>query len=408
MLVRQVLDSNQEMTKRLRVLERQNNVIFSSDRSTNGALEAHNDAGSAIGPSRQNSLRSSNTEVQRWSRPRAYPFTFDQVLQRTRVYSRTARLPDRPFSLSSSAVQSVGWSVLSELSVSDVSNISVLALPIFIDDLYNSQHFATNQDLEIGLPEDQPSCSQIPHCENLAFKPFDGPLDDPCPIFIAATLRRLNINGYSWWYSLCITYAGSPEVRRIELGELPMHLFRQLEDEGKNPSFLLQLDASVASPLVPLFEEYSRVAGHGPEYYILENVFAMTESDREIRHTLLKRFGFKDRGTLREQAMVELKSQLPLSPEDRLSNAFRLLSQAEQADNAQDYVGALNGYGSGCGLLQQVMSGCLLYSQWAELRAVVSTSSIDPQLPVSHPFVKRASYRSRYNELREVFMSNQT
>lgn len=378
MLVRQVLESNQEMTKRLRALERQNSVARSAHRSMNEPMEAHNDEGSTIRPRRQNSSNSNRTVLRSLSRTTAYPFTFDQVLQRTRVYSRSAGLLDRRssgISFSSSAVRSVGWSMLSGLSVSDVSNISVLALPISRDDLYNQQHFGTNHDLGLDLSESPPTNSQEPDCNNLTFKPFDNALDDPCSVFITTALRKHKILAPSWRYSLCIIYAGSLGVRSVELGELPMRLFRQLETERENPSFRLELKPSDMQTSVPCFEDYSQVKDHWTEYYVLENIFGLTECDLEMHQILSETFGFTGRGIVRDTTIVGLKSQQLLSPEDKLSNALRLLSQAEQLDDAQDYEGALNGYGSGCGLLQQVMNGCMLYSQWREIRLVVSTSS---------------------------------
>lgn len=340
------------MTERLRALERQINVTLSSNRSTDVTMEANNDDKSTIRLSRQNTPSRTHTGFQRLSRAMVYPFTFDQDLQKSRVYLRTASQPDHGLSgisLSSPAVQSVCWFILSGLSVSEVSNISILALPMSRDDLYNPQHFETSQDLDLGLPEDRPpSCQESP-CKNLTFKLFDNALDDPCLVFITAALRRYKMMTQSWRYSLFIVYdAGclsARNVRNIGLGEFPLRLFRQLENGGKDPSFMLQLRASGVPLFVPYFEEYS--------------------------------FGFANRWSTKELALVDLKSQLLLSPEDKLLNAFRLLNPAKQLDDVQSYEGALNLYGSGCGLLQQVMNGFLLYPYWTQLQTIVSTCSTD-------------------------------
>lgn len=355
------------MTKRLRALERQNKVPLSSDQST---MEAHDDDGSTVRPSRQNSSIKNRTEFQSLSSTKGCLFTFDQDLQRTRVYSRTARLPDCTFSLSSSAVRSVGWSMLSGLSVSDISNISVLALPISIDELYNGRHFGANHDLKLDQPEEeQPSITRKP-CYHLTFKPLDDATDDPCPVIITAALRKHNIRAHSWRYSLYMTHAGSAMVKTVELGELPMRLFRQLEAEGKNPCFELRLRI-LSAPTVPCLEEYSPVAGRVPENFLPENMLTLTEYDIKMRRILHEPCG--SLGSVREFALDDMF--LSLEEKDKLSNALRLLSQARQLDDAQDYEGALHGYGSGCGLLQQVMNGDLLYSQWIELRTAVSTPS---------------------------------
>ena len=67
-------------------------------------------------------------------------FTFDQDLSSSKVYRR-ARKRGSAESLRSSAAFSFGWSCLSEMSLGDISNISVISLPIHIHELSNQAHY---------------------------------------------------------------------------------------------------------------------------------------------------------------------------------------------------------------------------------------------------------------------------
>ncbi len=68
-------------------------------------------------------------------------FTFEQDLRQSKVYSRARRRMSLD-SLQSSAAPSFGWSCLSETSLANVSNVSVISLPIAAGELANAQHYA--------------------------------------------------------------------------------------------------------------------------------------------------------------------------------------------------------------------------------------------------------------------------
>lgn len=73
-------------------------------------------------------------------------FTFEKDLRTARVYSRIwKRLSST--SLPSSTGRTRGWSVLSDLDLSMVSNISVLSLPILVAELYTCEHFPLNSSV---------------------------------------------------------------------------------------------------------------------------------------------------------------------------------------------------------------------------------------------------------------------
>lgn len=69
-------------------------------------------------------------------------FTFEMDLRQSRVYKRTKKRKSRD-SLLSSAAPSFGWSCLSETSLANVSNISVISLPIAVKELANAQYYTS-------------------------------------------------------------------------------------------------------------------------------------------------------------------------------------------------------------------------------------------------------------------------
>ncbi len=68
-------------------------------------------------------------------------FNFEIDLETSRPYRR-ARRDTMDFSFRSSVAHSNAWSVFSGLSLSDVSIMSVIALPIYADEIGNSNHYA--------------------------------------------------------------------------------------------------------------------------------------------------------------------------------------------------------------------------------------------------------------------------
>ena len=85
---------------------------------------------------------------------------FDQVLQRdlreSPVYARNRRRDFRA-SMSSSAVQSLGWSFFSKSSLAAISNISVIRLPIYSYELWNPQCYHFSDEVENRREEELPS-----------------------------------------------------------------------------------------------------------------------------------------------------------------------------------------------------------------------------------------------------------
>jgi cell division control protein 24 len=74
-----------------------------------------------------------------------FEFDFDHDLKLSRVY-RHAKRDTMDFSARSSVARTHAWSSLSGISLSDISHISVLALPLYIEDISNPEHYNFGQE----------------------------------------------------------------------------------------------------------------------------------------------------------------------------------------------------------------------------------------------------------------------
>ncbi|KAF5633849.1 adenosine deaminase family [Fusarium tjaetaba] len=122
-LVEELLQSNQDLANRIRGLEREGSIIAESRmdnvstlRQTRGSM----------------SLSFIDTQAS------AIEFTFDHDLQASRVYNRAIGRQSMS-SLTSTALYTTALSLFSNLSLSQVSNISLYALPVYSNDLSNSE-----------------------------------------------------------------------------------------------------------------------------------------------------------------------------------------------------------------------------------------------------------------------------
>ena len=147
-LVTQVLESNQEMSRRMARLEQQNYGRSASTIHTTTARDA------VLGPSATETnvvednesiltIRRLIPEIQNASNDSSndkFGFTFDQDLSNSRPYTRALKR-HTVWSAASSEIQTMGSSYLSGLSLSDVSHISVINLLFSPQDLWNGQHY---------------------------------------------------------------------------------------------------------------------------------------------------------------------------------------------------------------------------------------------------------------------------
>ena len=95
----------------------------------------------------------------------SFGFTFDQDLHNSRPYTRALKR-NSVWSTNSSTVHTTGWSCLSGLSLTDVSEISVIGLPISPDELWNGYHYIFT-DCDGGDVSDK---TRAPAMDDLAYR----------------------------------------------------------------------------------------------------------------------------------------------------------------------------------------------------------------------------------------------
>ena len=153
-LVQQVLASNQEMSLRLRNLDEK-----AAETSEPAAPKFDDDASTTSSLSVRPPLVSVSQAAQRDQ----LGFAFEEDLLASRVY-RKPLYSNSGESLVTSAARSTALSVLSALSLSDISNISILAVPIYAHEISNSRRYKFG-DFGIEIPE---SSSQRPSTRSLS------------------------------------------------------------------------------------------------------------------------------------------------------------------------------------------------------------------------------------------------
>ena len=153
-LVRKVLENNQDMSQRMARLEVRTRgcspstvpTMFASG-ETPAAVETHADSNSdeascltikkaGLG---SEAMVSDSSD----SRKPTFGFSFDDDLNNSRPYTRAMRR-SLIWSPRSSAIGTIGWSCLSGLSLADVSEISVINLPVSPRELWNGARYSAS------------------------------------------------------------------------------------------------------------------------------------------------------------------------------------------------------------------------------------------------------------------------
>lgn len=130
-LVQQVLASNQEMSLRLRNLDDKTSEIAKPT-----AKKVDADASTTSTRETNPVLVSLPQRTQR----NQFGFAFEEDLLASRVY-RKPLYSDSRESLVTSAARTTASSILSALSLADISNISILAVPIYAHEITNSRRY---------------------------------------------------------------------------------------------------------------------------------------------------------------------------------------------------------------------------------------------------------------------------
>ncbi|KAF5673252.1 adenosine deaminase family [Fusarium denticulatum] len=129
-LVGELLQSNQDLASRIRGLEREGSIIAESRRDDVSTLRQ---------------TRGSKSVSLIDTQASAIKFTFDHDLQASRVYNRAIGRQSM-ISLRSTALYTTALSLFSNLSLSQVSNISFYALPVHSSDLSNSDCYVFGEE----------------------------------------------------------------------------------------------------------------------------------------------------------------------------------------------------------------------------------------------------------------------
>jgi len=140
-LVEQLLSSNHEISRRLQTLEENietGSVLTYCYRNGHVPDVPEGEPQSERDSSHRNSEETSSYELDPFVQyMRGAQSGFQVDLGTSRVYMRTERYKS-DVSFTSSAVRSHAWSVFTGLSLSEVSVISAIAIPVYLDEIYNN------------------------------------------------------------------------------------------------------------------------------------------------------------------------------------------------------------------------------------------------------------------------------
>ncbi|KAF5593448.1 Rho guanine nucleotide exchange factor scd1 [Fusarium pseudoanthophilum] len=171
--VKVLLDSNEALSRRLmNVEDALDDQTIVSRRMSILSLSAS----PSQNTSQQSTAESPATSVSTDTSLSISKFDFEGDLESSRVYRRAVR-ETMDFSFRSSIARSHNWSVFSGLSLGDISIMSVIALPVYQDDISNFEHYDSGEEVSMTpeTPEsiiDQPLLMQ---CLELKLKLLTKP-----------------------------------------------------------------------------------------------------------------------------------------------------------------------------------------------------------------------------------------
>jgi hypothetical protein len=152
-LVQQLLESNHDISRRLQNLENtydSESILTTCFRNGNNVEVAESGGeGAGVIPDQPISLEPNDSSSGLLSV--GFHFSFEIDLDTSRVYRRTQPYKS-DVSFTSSAVRTHAWSVFSGLSLSQVSNISAIALPVYSDDIFNNEWYKFVFFDQVGPP----------------------------------------------------------------------------------------------------------------------------------------------------------------------------------------------------------------------------------------------------------------
>jgi hypothetical protein len=194
-LVHQLVESNVEISRRLKTLEttfETESILTACFRNGNSVETRESEEASTdqsldiLQPTTSMILDSSSTGLPRI----VFHPAFEIDLNNSRVYKRTQPY-ECDVSFASSAVRSHSWSVFSGLSLSQISSISVIALPVYSHEIANKEYYGFvffDQPDSQGKPtlaardeqihEKEEVEQEIEYCDNIYDNDSDSGLDE--------------------------------------------------------------------------------------------------------------------------------------------------------------------------------------------------------------------------------------
>ncbi|KAF4958788.1 hypothetical protein FGADI_2132 [Fusarium gaditjirri] len=166
--VKVLLDSNDALTRRLMniedaldsqtIISRRMSILSLSASPSQNTSQQSNEDSSATSTRADTSLAISK-------------FDFEDDLESSRVYRRAVR-ETMDFSFRSSIARSHNWSVFSGLSLGDISIMSVIALPVYQDDITNAEHYDFGEEPAPASQSPEPITDQplLMECLELRLK----------------------------------------------------------------------------------------------------------------------------------------------------------------------------------------------------------------------------------------------
>lgn len=143
-VVEKLVATNIQMSQRLHMVESRLAMLGPSAAGNSSPFANVLDSTNAHNTNTAASIRTitSYRSIASYQSTTAYRLTFEKVLFKTRVYKSALRNASRSsVSLTGSGVRGTSWSILSGVSLAEVSNISVLSLPLCLADLFNPQWY---------------------------------------------------------------------------------------------------------------------------------------------------------------------------------------------------------------------------------------------------------------------------
>ncbi len=153
-LVRKILENNQDMSQRMARLEVRTRgycpstvpIMFASGEipaAVETYADSNSDEASCLTIKKAGLGSEAMVSDSSDSRKPTFGFSFDDDLNNSRPYTRAMRR-SLIWSPRSSAIGTIGWSCLSGLSLADVSEISVINLPVSPHELWNGARYSAS------------------------------------------------------------------------------------------------------------------------------------------------------------------------------------------------------------------------------------------------------------------------